>query len=165
MDAQVRARVVSNVDDETFEAFRDTVRRYVRERLVPLEMTVEADDEVPSAIVGELKEMGLFGFTIPADYGGIGLSASQEMELAKELGWTSPAFRGIIGTTIGIGIRTFFGWAVLRTLEDQGFNTLIVPGTRLAVIAVSGAAAGAVTATLPARRAARLQVLDALAAT
>ena len=51
MDAQVRARVVSNVDDETFEAFRDTVRRYVRERLVPLEMTVEADDEVPAAMV------------------------------------------------------------------------------------------------------------------
>jgi putative ABC transport system permease protein len=69
----------------------------------------------------------------------------------------------LLGTSIGIGIGTFFGWAVLRTLEDQGFNTLVVPGTRLAIIAVIGAAAGAVTATLPARRAARLHVLDALA--
>ncbi|MEZ5843354.1 MAG: acyl-CoA dehydrogenase family protein [Hyphomicrobiaceae bacterium] len=103
MDAPVRSPIVSSVDDETFAAFRDTVRRYVRERLVPLEAKVEADDDVPGEIVSELKEMGLFGFTIPVEYGGLGLSSSQEVELAKEFGWTSPAFRGVFGTTIGIG--------------------------------------------------------------
>jgi len=103
MDAPVRAQITSSIDDETFEALRDTVRRYVRERLVPLEAKVEVDDDVPAEVIAEMKEMGLFGFTIPADYGGLGLTSSQEVELAKEFGWTSPAFRGVFGTTIGIG--------------------------------------------------------------
>jgi acyl-CoA dehydrogenase len=47
--------------------------------------------------------MGLFGTTIPAEYGGLGISVSQEVQLAEEFGWTSPAFRGVFGTTIGIG--------------------------------------------------------------
>jgi putative ABC transport system permease protein len=98
---------------------------------------------------------------------------TREIGLLRAIGTTQGQIRtmvrdeamivALLGTTVGIGIGTFFGWAVLRTLEDQGFNTLIVPGTRLAVIAMIGGAAGAVTATLPARRAARLQVLDALA--
>lgn len=98
---------------------------------------------------------------------------TREIGLLRAIGTTQRQIRAMVrdeamivallGTSIGIGIGTFFGWAVLRTLEDQGFNTLIVPGTRLAIIALIGAAAGAVTATLPSRRAARLQVLDALA--
>ena len=91
------------VDDETFETLKSTIQRYVRERLVPLEAEVEATDEVPAEVIKELKELGLFGITIPDEYGGIGLSSSQEVDLAMELGWTCPAFRGVFGTTIGIG--------------------------------------------------------------
>jgi acyl-CoA dehydrogenase len=81
------------------------VRRFVRERLVPLERQVEEEDEVPAAVAAEMKAMGLFGITVPADYGGLGLTASQEVALTLELGWTSPAFRGVFGTTIGIGTQ------------------------------------------------------------
>ncbi len=98
---------------------------------------------------------------------------TREIGLLRAIGTTQRQVRtmvrdeamivALLGTAVGIGIGTFFGWAILRTLEDQGFNTLIVPGTRLVSIAVIGAAAGAITATLPARRAARLQVLEALA--
>lgn len=94
---------LDGIDAETFEALKRTVHRYVRERLVPLESLVEEADEVPAELVGELKTMGLFAVTIPAEYDGLGLSASQEVELGIELGWTSPAFRGVFGTTIGIG--------------------------------------------------------------
>ena len=115
MESQVRPPIVSSVDDETFEALKESVRRYVRERLVPLEGKVEADDDVPAEVIAEMKAIGLFGFTIPADYGGLGLTSSQEVELAKEIGWTSPAFRGIFGTTIGIGSQGI----VIDGTEDQ----------------------------------------------
>jgi acyl-CoA dehydrogenase len=103
MDAPTRPRLVSAIDDETFDALKNTVHRFVRERLVPLEREVEERDEVPDVIVAEMKQLGLFGTTIPAEYGGLGLTSSQEIELAMEFGWTSPAFRGVFGTTIGIG--------------------------------------------------------------
>jgi acyl-CoA dehydrogenase len=103
MAAPARTPITSAVDDETFAHLKETVHRYVRERLVPLENKVEADEEVPETVVKELKEMGLFGTTIPAEYGGLGISVSQEVQLAEEFGWTSPAFRGVFGTTIGIG--------------------------------------------------------------
>ncbi len=102
MAVSARPRL-AGIDAETFDALKSTVQRYVRERLLPLEAEVEASDEVPAAVIKELKDLGLFGITIPAEYGGIGLSSSQEVDLAMELGWTCPAFRGVFGTTIGIG--------------------------------------------------------------
>lgn len=91
------------VDDETFAGLLAQVERFVRERLVPLERQVDEDDEVPDEIVGEMRALGLFGLSIPEEYGGIGLSVSQEAEIAKAFGWTSPAFRSVFGSTIGIG--------------------------------------------------------------
>jgi acyl-CoA dehydrogenase len=66
-----------------------TVRRFVRDRLVPAERTVEALDEVPADIVQEMKDLGLFGLSIPEEYGGIGLSMSQECQVAFEIGQTA----------------------------------------------------------------------------
>ena len=91
------------VDAETFEILIDTVRRFVRERLVPAEKTVEEADEVPADIVQEMKDLGLFGLSIPDEYGGIGLSMSQECRVAFEIGQTALAFRSVFGTNVGIG--------------------------------------------------------------
>ncbi len=46
------------------------MQRFIRERLVPAENDVEEDDEVPAALVEDMKEMGLFGLSIPEEYGG-----------------------------------------------------------------------------------------------
>ena len=91
------------IDAETFEILIDTVRRFVRERLVPAEKTVEELDEVPADIVQEMKDLGLFGLSIPEEYGGIGLSMSQECQVAFEIGQTALAFRSVFGTNVGIG--------------------------------------------------------------
>lgn len=64
------------LDAETFGILLDTVRRFVRDRLVPAENVVEERDEVPAEIVQEMKDLGLFGLSIPEEYGGIGLSMS-----------------------------------------------------------------------------------------
>lgn len=91
------------LDTESFEILLDTVRRFIRERLVPAENYVEENDEVPQEIVQEMKEIGLFGLSIPEEYGGIGLSMSQECQVAFELGRTALAFRSVFGTNVGIG--------------------------------------------------------------
>jgi acyl-CoA dehydrogenase len=91
------------LDEETFLLLKDSVQRFVRERLMPAEDHVEQHDEVPGEIVADMKELGLFGLSIPEAYGGIGLSMAQECEVAYELGQTALAFRSVVGTNIGIG--------------------------------------------------------------
>lgn len=91
------------LDPETFDALIDTVRRFVGERLRPLEADVEAADAIPDAVVAEMKEMGLFGLSIAEDYGGLGLDMVEECRIAIEMGRTTPAFRSTFGTNVGIG--------------------------------------------------------------
>ncbi|MDN4632088.1 acyl-CoA dehydrogenase family protein [Sphingomonas sp. PvP056] len=91
------------LDPETFDALIDTVRRFVTDRLRPLEAQVEADDAIPAAVVQEMREMGLFGLSIDEDYGGLGLTMLEEAKVAIELGRTTPAFRSTFGTNVGIG--------------------------------------------------------------
>jgi len=90
-------------DTETLKQLLDTINRYVRERLRPLEAQVAEDDAIPDEIVAEMRGMGLFGLTIPEEYGGLGLTMEEEALVAMELGRTSPAFRSLIGTNNGIG--------------------------------------------------------------
>ena len=78
------------------------VRRFVRERVVPLEQDIEETDEMPAALRSAAAEMGLFGFAIPELYGGLGLSMSEEVRLVYELGYTTPSFRSMFGTNNGI---------------------------------------------------------------
>src|SRR5262245_35835613 len=91
------------MDTETYDLLRTTVRRFVEERLMPAEDRVEEDDAVPEEIVNEMRELGLFGLTIPEEYGGLGLGVLEEAGVIRELGRTSLAFRSVIGTTVGIG--------------------------------------------------------------
>jgi acyl-CoA dehydrogenase len=91
------------LDSESFDLLLSTVRRFVRERLRPLEERVDREDEVPAEIVAEMRELGLFGLSIPEEYGGLGLTMSEEVRVALELGGTTPAFRSSFGTNVGIG--------------------------------------------------------------
>jgi acyl-CoA dehydrogenase len=90
-------------DQETLNILLDNIARFVRERLVPNEEKVAETDEIPDDIVEEMKAIGLFGLTIPEQYGGLQLTMEEEVLAMFELGHTSPAFRSVIGTTVGIG--------------------------------------------------------------
>ena len=90
-------------DPEILTALLDTVRRFVRERLAPAEDIVAETDTIPADIVSDMKTMGLFGLTIPESYGGLGLTMEEESLVMIELCQTAPAFRSLIGTTVGIG--------------------------------------------------------------
>ena len=91
------------LEPELFDALIDTVRRFVAERLRPLEAEVEAADAIPDAIVEEMKALGLFGLSIAEEHGGLGLTMAEEARVAIELGRTTPAFRSAFGTNVGIG--------------------------------------------------------------
>ena len=91
------------IDTESFDLLLASVQRFIAERLVPAENLVEERDEVPADIVDDMKTMGLFGLSIPEEYGGIGLSMSQECRAAFEIGHTALAFRSVFGTNVGIG--------------------------------------------------------------
>ncbi|HSV81156.1 MAG TPA: acyl-CoA dehydrogenase family protein [Ramlibacter sp.] len=90
-------------DRETLNVLLDNVARFVRERLIPNEEIVAETDEIPDDIVADMKAMGLFGLTIPEAYGGLELTMEEEVLVVMELCRTSPVFRSLLGTTVGIG--------------------------------------------------------------
>ena len=92
-----------SLDSLSREQLVEAVRRFVRERLVPQERAVAEADSIPEGIVEEMRGLGLFGLSTPPEYGGLGLGLVDEMHIAFELGQTSPAFRSLFGTNIGIG--------------------------------------------------------------
>lgn len=93
------------MDAETLTLFRDTVRRYVRERLVPLEDQVAEQDRIPDSVLADFRELGLYGLTVPEEYGGLGLKVAEEVEIVMELAWASAAFRSAIGINLGVGTQ------------------------------------------------------------
>lgn len=90
-------------DPETLQILLDSIRQFVNQELIPREHEVAETDSIPADIVEQMKEMGLFGLTIPEQYGGLGVTMEEEVNIAFELGRTSPAFRSYIGTNNGIG--------------------------------------------------------------
>ncbi len=90
-------------DPQTLNLLIDSVARFVRTKLVPAEGIVAETDEIPAALIHDMRELGLFGLSIPEEFGGLGLTMEEEIRVAFELAWTSPAFRSLIGTNNGIG--------------------------------------------------------------
>jgi acyl-CoA dehydrogenase len=91
------------LDPQTLNLLLDTIRRFVRERLIPREAEVAESHEVPPELIAAMRELGLFGLSIPPEYGGLGLTSEEEVRVAFEMGQTSPAFRTVVATNIGIG--------------------------------------------------------------
>ncbi|HEX7036944.1 MAG TPA: acyl-CoA dehydrogenase family protein [Pseudomonadales bacterium] len=91
------------LDADTLKQLLATLERFVQDRLIPLEAQVAEQDRIPPDVVEEMKALGLFGMTIPEEYGGLGLNTEEECLAVQVLGHTSPAFRSVIGTNNGIG--------------------------------------------------------------
>jgi len=103
------------LDTETLNLLIDAVRRFVHERLIPAEDELAASGQVPPDIVNEMRDLGLFGLSISPDFGGLGLTMEEEVRVVFELGQTSPAFRSLAGTNIGIGSQAI----VLAGTDEQ----------------------------------------------
>jgi acyl-CoA dehydrogenase len=136
-------------DQETLNILLDNVSRFVRERLVPNEERVAETDEIPADVVADMKSLGLFGLTIPEEYGGLDLTMEEEVRVMFELGKTSPAFRSIIGTTVGIGSQGI----VIDGTDEQKARWLpkMATGEVIASFALTEPEAGSDAASLRTR--------------
>ncbi|MDG1441252.1 MAG: acyl-CoA dehydrogenase family protein [Pseudomonadales bacterium] len=103
------------LDTETLNQLLDTIDKFVTQRLRPLESQVGNDDAIPDDVIQEMRDLGLFGLTIPENYGGLGLNMSEEVAVAQVFGHTSPAFRSVFGTNVGIGSQSL----VIDGTEEQ----------------------------------------------
>lgn len=90
-------------DQETISQLLEGVRRFVNERLIPLEAKVSEEDAIPADALAEMRALGMFGLSIPEEYGGLGLSMEDECRTMFEFCRCSPAFRSAFGTNVGIG--------------------------------------------------------------
>ncbi len=137
------------LDPETLTQLLDAVRRFVAERLRPMEAEVAEADAIPDALVQEMRELGLFGLSIPEAYGGLGLSMEDECRVAIELGRTSPVFRSVVGTNIGIGSQGL----VMYGTEAQKAQWLprIASGETITSFALTEAEAGSDSASVRTR--------------
>jgi len=90
------------MDADTFAAFIEQLNRFVRERLVAAEARLEALNRVPDDVFDEMREMGLFGISIPEAYGGAGMNVSQYIETIRTLSWAAPGFRAIMSINTGM---------------------------------------------------------------
>jgi len=104
------------LDADTREQLLEGVRRFVAERLRPIEAQVAEDDAIPEAVLAEMRALGLYGLSIPEAYGGLDLSMEDECLVAMEVGHASPAFRSAFGTNVGIGSQ---GLVMFGTEEQK----------------------------------------------
>lgn len=101
---------MSEVSDEDFAEILAQTRHFVRSSVVPREAEILAEDRVPDDLREQAKAMGLFGYAIPQQWGGLGLDLAQDVELAMELGYTSLAVRSMFGTNNGIAGQVLVGF-------------------------------------------------------
>ncbi|GAA1248451.1 acyl-CoA dehydrogenase family protein [Prauserella halophila] len=93
---------VPAVSPEDFKPILELVRDFVRTTVIPREQEIADTDAIPDDVRKQVADMGLFGYAIPQEWGGLGLDLTQDVELAMELGYTSLALRSMFGTNNGI---------------------------------------------------------------
>jgi acyl-CoA dehydrogenase len=89
-------------DREKFQALLGTVRRFVQDECRPVEARVDTDDEIPEPLVQRMRDIGLFGHSIPEDFGGAGLTTEELTLVNLEVSQVATAFRARFGGNTGI---------------------------------------------------------------
>lgn len=131
---------VPEVSDEDFQEILAQTRHFIRTAVVPREQEILDDDQVPDDLRDQAKKMGLFGYAIPQEFGGLGLNLVQDVEMAMELGYTSLALRSMFGTNNGIAGQVLVGFG---TVEQKGrWLESIASGDTVASFALTEPGAG-----------------------
>ena len=133
-------------DQSTLNVILETVTDLVNKRLIPIEEECSENDSIPKEVVNEMRELGLFGLSIPEEYGGLGLTLEEEINVVFQLCRASPIFRSQIGTNVGIGALGI----VLDGTEEQKQEYLpkLASGEMIASFALTEAEAGSDAASL-----------------
>ena len=130
----------AEVSDEDFQQILAQTRHFVRTAVVPREQEILADDRVPDDLREQAEKMGLFGYAIPQEWGGLGLNLAQDVELAMELGYTSLALRSMFGTNNGIAGQVLVGFGTDE--QKAGWLERMATGEVVASFALTEPGAG-----------------------
>ncbi len=125
-------RHAGGMDQDVFEHFIAQLDRFVQERLIPAEADVVENNRVPDDILAEMRRLGLFGITIPENYGGSGMNVAQFVETMQHLAYAAPAYRATI--SIGVGMVT----AALRNAGTEAQKSHWLPKLAAGAIAAFG---------------------------
>ncbi|MFT4124954.1 MAG: acyl-CoA dehydrogenase family protein [Gordonia sp. (in: high G+C Gram-positive bacteria)] len=128
------------VSDDDFAQIRSLVHDFIRTAVVPRENEILATDEIPTDLRAAAAEMGLFGYAIPQEWGGLGLDLTQDVELAMEFGYTSLAVRSMFGTNNGIAGQVLVNFGT--DAQKQAWLERIASGEVVASFALTEPGAG-----------------------
>jgi acyl-CoA dehydrogenase len=142
-------QTASQVSAEDFAEILAATRGFIRERVVPRENEIMEKDEIPSDIRQATADMGLFGYAIPEEWGGLGLDLTQDVELAMEFGYTTLALRSMFGTNNGIAGQVLVNYGTEE--QKREWLTRIASGEVVASFALTEPGAGSNPAGLKTR--------------
>jgi len=128
------------MEPDEFTSILDAVRAFVRKEVVTAEDEIEETDQIPDRLRQRAAAMGLFGYAIPEEYGGLGFTMSEEVRLAMELGWTTPSFRSMFGTNNGIAGQVLVNCGTER--QKQQYLPGLASGDLVASFALTEPEAG-----------------------
>ncbi|QNG20403.1 acyl-CoA/acyl-ACP dehydrogenase [Rhodococcus triatomae] len=128
------------VSDDDFKDILAQTRAFIQKEVIPRESEIADTDTIPDDIRRNAAEMGLFGYAIPQEWGGLGLDLAQDVELAFEFGYTSLALRSMFGTNNGIAGQVLVNFGT----DEQKSTWLerIASGEVVASFALTEAEAG-----------------------
>jgi acyl-CoA dehydrogenase len=133
------------IPDE-LQLLRDAVRDFVYKEAIPLESQIEKEDRVPEVLLEQMRDMGLFGITIPVEYGGVGIGPFGYTLISEEIGKAHGAIRALIGINNGIGSKAL---ALYGTDEQkQLYLPRLASGEFIASFAISEPGAGSDVAAI-----------------
>ena len=128
------------MEPEEFTAVLEAVETFVAKEVIPAETEIEESDEIPDRIRTGAARMGLFGYALPEEYGGLGLTMSEEVQLAQVIGGTTPAFRSMFGTNNGIAGQVLVNFATDE--QKKRYLPDLAAGERIASFALTEPEAG-----------------------
>ena len=127
------------MDEDSFDQIRTAVRGFVRERVIPREQEIEQTDAIPDDLRAATAELGLFGYALPEEFGGFGVTMAQDVRLAFEFGYTTPAFRSMFGTNNGIAGQVV---AKFGSGQKKTYLPALAAGEAIASFALTESEAG-----------------------
>lgn len=128
------------MDSEQFEDVLDAVRTFVRDKVVPAEREIEESDRIPDSLRQLAADMGLYGYALPEEHGGLGMTMREQVLLIQELGWTTPALRSMVSTNNGIAGQVLAN--VGTEAQKQAFLPELSSGRQVAAFALTESEAG-----------------------
>ncbi|MFC9871789.1 acyl-CoA dehydrogenase family protein [Nocardia salmonicida] len=130
----------ADVPDDVFADVLGQIAHFVRAKVVPRETEIMNTDSIPDDLRAQAADMGLFGYALPQEWGGLGLDLLQDAEVAMELGYTTLSLRSMFGTNNGIAGQVLVGFGT----EEQKARWLpgMADGSIVASFALTEAGAG-----------------------